>query len=101
MTVFIAQGWTRWPLRCRARVLASYGWNVRDRENKGDKRRRDGRTVQVRVRAAVCTNQAVCRQKRQFLGTRSRPNKSIRVRNAGVFLLLSAGCLYRQPPPCA
>ena len=40
-------------------------------------RSRVGRTVQVRVRAAVRTNQAACRQKRQFLGTCSRPVKSI------------------------
>ena len=36
MTVFIAQGRMRWPLRCRAQALANYGWNVRDREQEGD-----------------------------------------------------------------
>ena len=36
MTVFIAQGWTRWPLRCRARELAAYGWNVREPWKEGD-----------------------------------------------------------------
>jgi hypothetical protein len=43
------------------------------RGTEGDKRRRGGRTVQVRVRAAVRPNQAACRRKRQFLGTCSRP----------------------------
>ena len=107
MTVFIAQGWMRWPLRCRARELADYGWNVREPRAEGDQtparipakrvsakpgyalrsaqaRSRGGRTVQVHVRAAVRPNQAACRQKRQFLGTCSRSAKSIRVRNAGV-----------------
>ena len=36
MTVFIAQGWMRWPLRCRARDLADYGWNVREPRAEGD-----------------------------------------------------------------
>jgi hypothetical protein len=36
MTVFIAQGWMRWPLRCRARELADYGWNVREPRTEGD-----------------------------------------------------------------
>ena len=45
MTVFIAQGWMRWPLRCRARELADYGWNVREPRDKGHQtpaRRADG-----------------------------------------------------------
>ena len=77
---------------------AAYGWNVREPWREGDKRRREclmrraqdaekacpakrlksaesriGRTVQVCVRAAVRSNQAACRRKRQFLGTCSRP----------------------------
>ena len=106
MTVFIAQGWMRWPLRCRARELRLTDGTSGSRGRRAIKRRRAclatrvsaklgralrsaqarsrvGRTVQVHVRAAVRSNQAACRQKRQFLGTCSRPVKSIRVRNAG------------------
>src|SRR5262245_47337455 len=88
MTVFITQGWMRVAATMPGPELAAYGWNVREPRDKGDKRRRDGRTVQVRVRAAVRTNQAACRQKRQFLGTGSRPKNPCRVRNAGGFLRL-------------
>src|SRR5687767_14875374 len=98
MTVFIAQGWMRWPLRCRAWRLADYGWNVREPRDKGDKRRRDGRTVQVHVRTAVRSNQAACPQKGQFLGTCSKPIKSIRVRNADGWLRLRP--IPRVVRPC-
>src|SRR5687767_2979685 len=74
---------------------ADYGWNVREPRDKGDKRRRDGRTVQVHVRAAVRPNQAVCPQKGQFLGTCSKPQSPSACGTQAV------GCVFGDPAGCS
>jgi hypothetical protein len=74
---------------------ADYGWNVREPRDKGDKRRRDWRTVQVHVRAAVRPNQAVCPQKGQFLGTCSKPQSPSACGTQAV------GCVFGDPAGCS
>ena len=83
MTVFIAQGWMRWPLRCRARKNADYGWNVREPRDQGQQtpaRRADGPSAcpggSPSEPGGVSTKGAIP-------GDMQQAAKSIRVRNAG------------------
>jgi hypothetical protein len=66
---------------------------------------RVGRTVQVRVRAAVRSNQAACRQKRQFLGTCSKPQSPSACGTQAISCfrggLLSKGENRRWPRRCS
>ena len=70
-------------------------------------RSRIGRTVQVHVRAAVRTNQAACRRKRQFLGTCSKPKSPSRaergrkLRPAAVQCIADLICDMAGHPPYA
>ena len=61
MTVFIAQGRMRWPLRCRAQELADCGWNVREPRDKGHQTtaRPGGRSKCMSGRQSVRTRRRV------------------------------------------
>ena len=75
MTVFIAQGWMRWPLRCRAGEFADYGWNVREPRAEGDQtpaRMPCG----ARKREAGSGGRFKCMSGRQSVRTRRRVDKS-------------------------
>jgi len=75
MTVFIAQGWMRWPLRCRARELAAYGWNVREPWKEGDQTPAR-MPCEARKREAGSGGRFKCMSGRQSVRTRRRVDKS-------------------------
>ena len=75
MTVFIAQGWMRWPLRCRARELAAYGWNVREPWKEGDQTPAR-MPCEARKREAGSGGRSKCMSGRQSVRTRRRVNES-------------------------
>jgi len=75
MTVFIAQGWMRWPLRCRARELADYGWNVREPRAEGDQTPAR-KPCKARKREAGSGGRFKCMSGRQSVRTRRRVDKS-------------------------
>ena len=75
MTVFIAQGWMRWPLRCRAGELADYGWNVREPRAEGDQTPAR-MPCKARKREAGSGGRFKCMSGRQSVRTRRRVDKS-------------------------
>ena len=81
----------RWPQRCRTLTALRIADPAADR----DRRRQDGRTVQVHVRATARTNGGASAPV-TTPGTCSKPTKSIRVRNAGEDLLPRPGSAQRS-----
>ena len=99
MTVFIAQGWMRWPLRCRARELRLTDGTSGSRGRRAIKRRRACPAKRVSAKQGRADGSSACpggspsepggvSTKGAIPGDMQQAAKSIRVRNAGGWLRL-------------